>query len=131
MSKTLIRNTNQIKQAIDFIGAEWGSIHPSDIDAVLEFDNEFLILFEVKRVGYPIPGGQKKMLHRICNSWKGKSIVLKAEHEYNDTEIIKLNECELTELYYNGFWRKPKYRLSIEKALELLAKHWNIKKMLK
>ena len=131
MSETLIRNTNQIKQAIDFIGAEWGSIHPSDIDAVLEFDNEFLILFEVKRVGNPIHEGQRMMLDRICDSWKGKSIVLKAEHEYNDTEIIKLNECELTELYYNGCWRKTKYQLSIGKSLELLSKHWDIKKMLK
>ena len=55
----LIRNSNQVKQAIDFVGAEWKDIHPSDIDAVLEFDNEHLILFEVKRKGYSIPKGQR------------------------------------------------------------------------
>ena len=102
MSEGLIRNKKQVAQAIDFVGSEWGAIHPSDIDAVLEFDNEFLLLFEVKRAGNNIDIGQRMMLHRICDSWNGKSIVLKGEHECNNTETIVLNECELTEFYYNG-----------------------------
>ena len=62
MSEGLIRNTNQVKQAIDFVGAEWKDIHPSDIDAVLEFDNGHLILFEIKRKGHSIPKGQRLFL---------------------------------------------------------------------
>ena len=131
MSEGLIRNKEQVAQAIDFVGSEWGAIHPSDIDAVLEFDNEFLLLFEVKRAGNNIDKGQRMMLHRICDSWNGKSIVLKGEHECNNTETIVLNECELTEFYYDGKWRTPKFQLSIGSALSILAKHWNIKKMLK
>ena len=45
---TLIRRPNQIKQGIDFTGVQNGPIHPTDIDAVLEFDNEALILIEIK-----------------------------------------------------------------------------------
>ena len=45
---TLIKNVNHIKQAIDFTGLQNDKIHPSDIDAVLEFDNEALILMELK-----------------------------------------------------------------------------------
>ena len=41
---SLIRNSSQVKQAIDFSGIQNGKIHPSDIDAVLEFDNDILIL---------------------------------------------------------------------------------------
>ena len=41
---SLIRNANQVKQAIDFTGIQNGKIHPSDIDAAFEFDNEALIL---------------------------------------------------------------------------------------
>lgn len=82
MSEGLIRNTNQVKQAIDFVGAEWKDIHPSDIDAVLEFDNEHLILFEIKRKGHSIPKGQRLLLKRIVDCWqrKGKAIILKGEH---------------------------------------------------
>lgn len=133
MSKGLIRNEEQVKQAIDFVGTEWGNIHPSDIDAVLEFDNEHLILFEVKRKGNGIKNGQGLLLKRIADCWqsKGKAIVLKGEHQCNDTEIIILQDCALTTLYYDGIWRKPEYELTIGKAINLLAKHWDIKKMLK
>ena len=41
---SLIRNSNRVKQAIDFTGVQNGKIHPSDVDAVFEFDNKFLIL---------------------------------------------------------------------------------------
>jgi hypothetical protein len=133
MSKGLIRNKEQVKQAIDFVGTEWKDIHPSDIDAVLEFDNEHLILFEIKRKGHSIPKGQRLLLKRIVDCWqrKGKAIILKGEHECNDTETIILQDCELTALYYDGFWRTPDYQLSIGKAMNLLGKHWGIKKILK
>ena len=49
---TLIRNANKVIQAIDFTGVQNGSIHPSDIDAVFEFDNELLILMEVKYLNF-------------------------------------------------------------------------------
>ena len=87
---SLIRNSNQVKQAIDFTGIKNGKIHPSDIDAAFEFDNEALILIEVKRIGNDIPTGQRLLLERICDSWHtDKSIVLKVTHSYpyDDTDI--------------------------------------------
>ena len=75
--KSLIRNSNQVKQGLDFTGVENGKIHPSDIDAVLEFDNEALILMEVKREGSKLPTGQRLLLERVADSWHTKkSIVL-------------------------------------------------------
>ena len=77
--ESLIRNSNQTKQGIDFTGVENGKIHPTDIDAVLEFDNEALILIEVKRKGSKLPLGQRLLLERLCDSWHTeKSIVLYA-----------------------------------------------------
>ena len=61
----LIRSSKQVKQAIDFSGVQNGVIHPSDVDAVLEFGNKALILMEVKRRGNRIPTGQRLMLERI------------------------------------------------------------------
>ena len=46
--KSLIKNRNRIKQVLDFTGVQNKKMHPSDIDAVLEFNDEALILMEVK-----------------------------------------------------------------------------------
>ena len=59
---SLIRNRNKVKQVIDFTGVQNGNMHPSDIDAVLEFDNEILILIEVKYKFNSIPTGQRLLL---------------------------------------------------------------------
>lgn len=45
----LIKYPKRAKQIIDFEGIENGKIHPSDIDAVLEFDSKYLLLFELKK----------------------------------------------------------------------------------
>ena len=131
MKEGLIRNTNQVKQAIDFKGLDYGNIHPSDIDAVLEFDNKHLILFEIKRLDNKIPTGQRLLLERICNDWVGNSIVLKGEHKCNDTETIFLDECILTQSYKNGKWKPHSGSTTIKEALDNIALKWNIKKLLK
>ena len=51
-----IRNSKQVKQSIDFYGIGNDKIHPTDIDAVLEFNNEALILFEVKQYSIAFKG---------------------------------------------------------------------------
>ena len=76
-------------KTIDFTGVQNGRIHPSDIDAVLEFDNEALILIEVKRENNDIPTGQRLLLERICNSWRtDKSISIKASLSNSKTASI-------------------------------------------
>jgi len=66
---SLIRNSDRVKQAIDFTGVQNGKIHPSDVDAVFEFDNKFLILMEVKYKDALIPTGQRLLLERIAAAW--------------------------------------------------------------
>jgi hypothetical protein len=102
---SLIRNSKQVKQAIDFSGIQNGKIHPSDIDAVLEFDNQVLILIEVKRIGNDIPTGQRLLLERLCDSWHtDKSIVLKVVHNFtDDNSDIPLRLCRVEKSYYKGF----------------------------
>lgn len=127
---TLIRNSDQVKQAIDFSGVENGSIHPSDIDAALEFDNEALILIEIKREGYEIPTGQRLLLERICNSWHTeKSIVLFIQHSFTDNKKdIPLSKCIVKKTFYNGKWFKVQPEL-LTSVLNKLGKSWGIKKL--
>jgi hypothetical protein len=128
---SLIRNSNQVKQAIDFSGVENGKIHPSDIDAVLEFDNEALILIEVKRLNNKIPTGQRLLLERISDSWRtDKSIVLFVTHDFkDDTRDIPLSDCSLNSYYYNGSWQPAKKVTSLKTALNELGDLWDINKL--
>ena len=128
---SLIRNSNQVKQAIDFSGVENGKIHPSDIDAVLEFDNEALILIEVKRLNNKIPTGQRLLLERISDSWRtDKSIVLFVTHDFKDDNIdIPLSDCSLNSYYYNGSWQPAKKVTSLKTALNELGDLWDINKL--
>lgn len=127
---TLIRNEKQIKQVIDFTKLQNGNIHPSDIDAVFEFDNEILILIEVKYKGSKIPIGQKLLLERLCDSWHtNKSIVLFVEHNFlNDNKNIPLHNCFVKKIYYKEKWKKRNEDVLLD-FLNKLGKFWHCKKL--
>lgn len=125
---SLIRNSNKVKQAVDFQGVQNGNIHPSDIDAVFEFDNEALILIEVKYQGTKIPQGQKLLLERICDSWHtNKATILKVEHDYNGDGDIPLIACGVTKIYYQKKWTEVK-NVSLVDTLNKIGLKWNITK---
>ena len=128
---SLIRNSKQVKQTIDFTGVENGKIHPTDIDVVFEFDNEVLILMEVKRKGSKIPIGQRLVLERIANSWHtSKVVVLYVTHNFeNDDKDIPLKECQVDSVYINKVWKPAKQEISLIKCLKGFSELWNIKKL--
>ena len=127
---SLIRNTKQVRQTIDFTGIESGKIHPTDIDVVLEFDNEVLILMEVKRKGNAIPIGQRLVLERIANSWHtNKVVVLYVTHNFkNDNKDIPLSECNVDSIYINKEWKDAKQEINLKNTLKGFSEKWNIKK---
>jgi hypothetical protein len=129
---SLIRNSKQVKQTIDFTGIESGKIHPTDIDVVLEFDNEILILMEVKRKGNKIPLGQKLVLERIANSWHtSKVVVLFVTHNFkNDDKDIPLKECDVDSVYWKGKWKSSKRNITLTETLKGFSNLWNIKKLI-
>ena len=125
----LIRNSKQVKQSIDFEGIENGKMHPTDIDAVFEFDNEALILMQVKNRGNKLPLGQRLVLERIADSWHtGKSIVLIINHNFrNDEKDIPLVKCYVRGFYYKKMWYECNEPL--KKTLNRLGKKWKINKL--
>lgn len=124
-----IRNSKQVKQSIDFYGIGNDKIHPTDIDAVLEFNNEALILFEVKKINNDLPTGQRLVLERLVNSWHTeKSIALIVKHNFrNDDKDIPLAECWVCGYYFNKKWYSCNEPL--KKQLNKILKKWNISKM--
>lgn len=126
---SLIKNSNQAKQGLDFTGLQNGAIHPSDIDAVLEFDNDALILIEVKRQGARIKKGQRLLLERLCDNWNTeKSIVFYCTHEFDDDSVdIPAELCTVYEVYHKGQWIVKNVKL--KDALNALGNAWEIKKL--
>jgi len=107
----LIKYPERAKQIIDFQGVQNGNIHPSDIDAVLEFDSKYLLLFELKKVGAKVPTGQRMMLERIIDAWEdcGKiGVVVYCEHNTKAEETIYLKDCTVVGGYNNGKFRAYK-----------------------
>jgi len=127
----LINDSDKVVQAIDFEGVQNKNMHPSDIDAVLEFDNKLLILMEIKIKDKQIPTGQRLMLERICNAWdtdKDKNgLILKVEHDHRNKKTdIPLKLCTVTEIYFQGKWSKRKQKLIT--CLNDIGKFYNIVK---
>lgn len=117
------------KQGVDFAGLENGNIHPSDIDAVLEFDNEVLILIEIKREGNPLTTGQRLLLERICDSWHtGKCVVIFANHKFYNTDVdVPATECTVRGMYYSNKWHKVD--MNLKDVLNHIGIKWNINKL--
>tara|TARA_R100000654_G_scaffold14554_2_gene31383 strand:- start:14783 stop:15175 length:393 start_codon:yes stop_codon:yes gene_type:complete len=126
---TLIKNVNHIKQAIDFTGLQNDKIHPSDIDAVLEFNNEALILMELKNYNSKgIPMGQRLLLERIVDSWPTrKAIVLEIRHDQLGTDAIQLHLCTVCNIYISGKWHRT--NINVKECLNYLGLRWNIDKL--
>ena len=128
--KSLIRNRNLVKQVLDFTGLQNGKMHPSDIDAVLEYDNDALILMEVKRKGRKIPTGQRRLLERLNDSWhnQDKAIVLKVVHKFDDENMnIPIEQCSVEMCYYKGAWNRKEGNL--KDILNKLGEAWEVKKL--
>ena len=125
-TKGLIRNRKRVKQVIDFTGVQNGKMHPSDIDAVLEFNNEVLILIEVKYKYNKIPTGQKLLLERICDSWHtDKSAVLKVEHDFDNDDVnIPLEKCRVSAIYYDKKWTYYKETKDFTKYINKMGVKW-------
>ena len=124
--KSLIRNRKQVSQSIDFTGVENNNIHPTDIDFVLEFDNEILILGEVKKKGNKLPLGQRLVLERMVNSWGSKGIALKVIHSHRDDNTdIPLLDCFVEAYYLEGKWTMLKTPHSLIAFVNGLGRKWN------
>ena len=126
---TLIKNRNLVKQVLDFTGLQNKKIHPSDIDFVLEFDDEVLILGEVKHKYNKIPTGQRLILERIIDKWGHGGIAIKVEHNFeNENQNIPLHLCFVTSRYYSGHWKYFKKPPNIVDYLNEIGKHFNCEK---
>lgn len=110
-NRGIIQDTNNFHQKVLFGGMKYGKCMPTDIDAVMEFDNKLLIIFELKYGDAPIPTGQNILLTRLVDAWQqdGREAVLfLCRHMTPNTEDIQLANTSVTDVYYKGRWVRQK-----------------------
>jgi len=128
----MIKDKNKISQIIDFTGLGRSKIYPTDIDAVLEFDNKFLIIIEVKYKGVKQPLGQQILLHRLADCWQTvnqEAFVINCEHETHSSKIINLYNTTVVSVYHKKI--KHKVNSKLYELLKKIAKHYKITKLIK
>lgn len=126
----MIKYKKRINQVIDFNFGD-AKIHPTDIDAILEFDNQYLIIFEVKKRGVDTPTGQRLLFERLADSWavNGKrSWVIYCEHDTDPEEIVNLDNCFTRIVYTDNVYYKYKDH-SVKDALAVIANKYDITKL--
>lgn len=126
----MIKHEKRIKQVLSFKGIGDSKIHPSDIDAVLEFDNQYLILFEVKLKGVSVPVGQDLLFRRIVDCWQktnGEAFVIYCEHETETDEIVSMENTTVVKIYHKG--KKYDRNQNVRDFLFMLANRYRIEKL--
>lgn len=125
--KHQIKSRDGIRQVILFEGLQNNKVSLSDLDAVIELRDKFLILFEVKKSGFDIPRGQRTMLEAIVDAWDETGrigMIVKADHN-SDKDHILLRTCVVMEVYYKGSWR-PVGDITVREFLDNFYKKNNI-----
>lgn len=94
------------KQLNDFSGMKFGSITPTDLDGLIEYQNSAYVLIETKRVGALFTGGQKLALERLCddlNNIYKPTILILAEHNIeNPKEDIDVAKTKVRYFRFKG-----------------------------
>ena len=134
---SIINNIKHMKQVPDFTGCQNGNMHPTDVDALLEFDNKYLILFEAKhaRNTRGLPEGQRLVLERIIDAWqecRKDAIAYLIEHSSNDDDdTYEFLDTIVTHYYQNKKWGCPDVtqRITLRDELKRLSLIWDTPKL--
>lgn len=109
-------------QLRDFSGLRYGTITPTDIDAVLDFGNRLFVFIEAKLTGADMPRGQRLALERLTDRHpqnRQQAIGIVCEHANRDG-VIDLARCVVTEYRWQGAWRAPERRLTVRQAVDAI-----------
>lgn len=126
----LVQNLEKLERPIIFDGLTSKMCYPTDIDAVIELYNKYLIITEVKELGKDITVGQSLTTTRIIDAWNSDKnklgMVVFTQHNPEDTEILLKNTI-VKKVYMNGVWRDmSKKNITYKKFLQIFGETYNI-----
>lgn len=107
-NRGMIQFGPRIRQVIRFDNLRFGSITPTDIDAMIEYHDKAFILYEYKHRGAGMSEGQRLALTRHVDALTaaGKlAALLLCEHDTEPDEDVDAGAAEVTGIYWGGSWR--------------------------
>lgn len=116
-----IRNVRRYKQLVDFRGLRYGSMTPTDVDGVLEYDDKLFVVLELKHVSAPpMKVGQRLALERMCiHLTKQRStILLLAVHDKAPEQLIDAAAAIVHSKYFFYQWRQPEQIETVREAAD-------------
>ena len=110
-NRGIIQDRENFHQKVLYGGMRYGKCMPTDIDAMMEFNNKVCIMWELKYGSAPIPYGQKTLMERNADKWNqcgDIGIVFRCSHMTPSDRDISLADSIVTDTYYNGTWHREK-----------------------
>ncbi len=122
--------TEYAKQLISFEGLRFKgrngicNVTPTDIDGLVQLDNEnCCIFFELKYSG-DVPAGQRTALTKICdaiNAGGMECVIFVANHNTPSTQTVIAKDAIVKGTYWHGKWyQEPKERKLHEIAMDFV-----------
>ena len=119
----MIKNWDYHNLRMDFSSMYDGTDHPSDIDMFYLGRDRVLILGEIKNEKGELKKGQRRMLEKLANGWKGDALCLFITHnkyyQHGDM-VVNVADCPVREIYYKRLrqWRLPKRPVKVREIIE-------------
>lgn len=119
MQRGVIQNRARAAQIRNFHNLRFGTITPTDIDGLIEYQDRLYILLEAKMKGAEMPYGQMLALTRVVDDLAKtkKSILILGTHETSTAQDIDMGLLEVEKFYFNGKWRSPRKKIRVLDAV--------------
>jgi len=115
----VIVHRERAKQIVDFSGLRFGSITPTDIDGLIEYQNRCFLFIEFKHYTRPdMPAGQRVALERLATSLNKPTLLLLALHYTEPADDIDAATCTVHRYYWGGEWCTPDCIVYVKEAAQ-------------
>jgi len=103
-----INHPGRAQQIIDFSGLRYGNITPTDLDGLIEYQDEAYILIEIKYLDALVPYGQNLALERLTDDLErsGKpTLCIVATHDVSRTkDVVNGASAKVRKFRLKGGW---------------------------
>jgi len=120
-TRGLARNRRFAEQGRDFSGLQFGTITPTDIDAVIDFQDRAFVFIEAKHQNTGLPYGQRLAIERLCDACgetKRAALALIVSHQTPPDQQVDYATCVVAEFRFRREWRVPTRRLLTRDAID-------------
>lgn len=123
MSDGKIKNRKQAQQLRDFSGLRFGSITPTDIDAMIEYKDKAYVIVEGKYKSGTLQGGQKLAFERLCDDLgtQKPSLLIVAKHnvEAGSDKDVDYANCDVAGYRYKRTWHWGEFHGTVRRLIDI------------